>query len=330
MSLSTEQIKQQSLNAYGQWKEQWRAQSKSNSKFEMKPLTDFENSGVGKAILCVANGYSFEENIETIKKYQKNVDILACDKTLGHLLDNGIVPTYLVLCDANVSYEKYMEKWKDQLQDTIIFANVCANPKWLDNGNWKDRYFFVNMDVIKSEEEFSQISGCKNFIPAGTNVSNAMVVFLTQSTNEGRRNFFGYDKILLIGFDYYWRFGGKYYSFNESGDGKANYMRHTHMLDLNSNPGYTSNNLVFSVKWLEKYLGAFNLPVVQCTRNTILSAKHFGKLEEQMQYSFKREDKVTVKKLMNKLTEIETARNQVISRIQEMGRDHYFGYLASV
>ena len=330
MFLNTDQIKQQSLNAYGQWKKQWREQAKEHSKFEMKSLSDFENTGVGRAVLCIANGYSFEENIETIRANQKNVDILACDKTLGHCLENGIKPWAVILCDANVSYEKYLEKYKDQLQDTILFANVCANPKWAAGGNWKDIYFFVNMDVINSHEEFSKISGCNNFIPAGTNVSNAMVVFLTQSTNEGRRNFFGYDKILLIGFDYSWRHGGKYYAFDESGNGKTNYMRHIYAVDLGGNHCYTSNNLSFSVRWLEKYLQAFNLPVVNCTRNTILTTKHFGKLDEQMNYNFKRHDQAQVKKVMKLREQALLAVKQTEAALHAIGRDHFLGYLRSV
>lgn len=330
MSLDTNQIKQQSLNAYNQWKVQWRKHASHVSKHKMKPLTDFENSGVGKAILCIANGFSFEENIETIKENQHMVDILCCDKTLGHCLDNGITPTYLVLADANVSYEKYMEKWKDKLANTIIFSSVCANPQWTDNGNWKDKYFFVNMDVIKSELEFSELSGCHNFIPAGTNVSNAMVVFLTQSTNDGRRNFFGYDKILLIGFDYSWRYGGKYYAFDADGGGKANYMKHLHIVDIAGNNAYTSNNLLFSVKWLEKYLTAFNLPVVQCSRNTMLTTKKFGSLKDQMNYNFKRQDQAQVRKLTKAREQAMQVMRQAEQAIHAIGRDHYLSYLRSV
>lgn len=328
--LDTKAIINQSKNAYSQWAKQWREHAKINSQYEMKPLTDFENTGVGKAVLCIANGFSFEENLETIKKYQGNVDILACDKTLGHCLDNGIIPTYLVLCDANVSYELYMEKWKDQLQNTILFSNVCANPKWTENGNWKDKYFFVNMDVIDSHVEFSKLSGCNNQIPAATNVSNAMVVFLTQSDNNGRRNFFGYDKILLIGFDYSWRYGGKYYAFDPDGSGKNNYMRHMNLIDFNGNLAYTSNNLAFSAKWLEKYLTAFNLPVVQCTKNTVLSSKYHGSLEEQMQYNFKQTDKPQVKKIMKIHAEASKALKQAEDALHKIGRDHYMGFLRSV
>jgi hypothetical protein len=154
--LTTEDITQQSLRAINQWGTLWRTHAKEHSKYEMRSLEELENVGIGKAVVCVANGYSLELEIETLKKYQGNVDILCCDKTLGHLLDNGITPTYCIVCDAKVSYEKYLEPWKDKLQNTILFQNVCGNPEWTNQGNWKDRYFFVNKDVLGSEKDQCQ------------------------------------------------------------------------------------------------------------------------------------------------------------------------------
>lgn len=324
-------IVQQSKSAYNQWCGLWRDHAKRHAVFApFKPLSDFVNSGVGKACLVVANGYSLEENIETIKKHQDKVDILCCDKTLGHLIENGIIPTFCLVCDAQVNYENYMEPWKDKLQDTVLFMNVCANPKWSFNGNWKDKYFFVNHDSIKSEIEFSGLSGCQNMIPAGTNVSNAMVVFLTQSDNTGRRNFFGYDKILLIGFDYSWRFGKKYYAFDETGNGKSNYMRHLYVNNLSGSPAYTSTNLAFSAQWLEKYIGSFKLPVVQCSRETILHTQYVGELEAQMQYNYRREDAEFVAREMKKQSRLTKELEQIQKRLMSIGEDHYYKFLSTV
>lgn len=93
-------------------------------------LSDLEFSGIGKAILLVANGYSLEENMHTIKENKDKVDIICCDKTLGHLINNGIEPTYCLVCDANVDYEKYLKPFEDKLKNTILLINVCANPLW--------------------------------------------------------------------------------------------------------------------------------------------------------------------------------------------------------
>ena len=331
MSLSESAIRKQSESAYNQWAVQWREHASIHSKYAMAPMDDFENIGIGKAVLCVANGYSLELEMETIKAKQANVDILACDKTLGHLIENGIKPTYVMVCDANVDYERYLKPYENQLQDTILFINVCGNPKWTENGNWKAKYFFVNKDVLQSEKEFVSISGCKNLIPAGTNVSNAMVVLLTQSDNEaGRRNFFGYDKILLIGYDYCWREDGNYYAYNRDGDGKANYMRHVYTRNIRGDYAYTSNNLAFSAVWLDKYISVFRLPVIQCSRESIFLTKGMGTLSEQMDYTYKAEDSQKVRAATRRLRQLQAETVALQKGLQAISFDHYVGVASSI
>lgn len=328
--LSESHLIKQSKTAYNQWCVQWRDHAKEHAKFPKKSFSDFENIGIGKACLAVANGYSLEENIETIKKYQKNVDILCCDKSLGHLLDNGITPTYCLVCDANVDYEKYMEKYKDKLQDTILFINACANPKWSHNGNWKEIYFFVNRDVIDSHKEFSALSGTTNLIPAGTNVSNAMIILLTQCDNNKRQNFFGYDKILLIGFDYSWKHAGNYYAFDKDGGGKNKYMKHAYFNSPRGEFCYSSGNLIFSKDWILKYINTFNLPIVQCAKDSLLQLKHNGNLEYQMQYGYKNEDAWEMKILANDFKLVREKFNKIKNRMTVISKDHWDHYLKSI
>lgn len=323
-------ITKQSNAAYNQWCVQWREHAKESAKYKMKPFRDFENVGIGKAILCVANGYSFEEQLPIIKEHWQNVDILCCDKTLGHLLNAGIVPTYCVVCDANVDHVKYLEPWKDKLKDVILLVNVCANPQWAKLGNWKDIYFFVNQDIINSHLEFSKLSGCMNFVPAATNVSNAMIVLITQSDNVARRNYFGYDKIILSGFDYSWKAGGKYYAFDDDGGGKAQYMCHSYLYTIGGNFAYTSGNLTFSKDWLFKYIKTYNLPVVQCAGDSLLQLGKVSNLAEQMQYKCDPEDAVAVRKSIEQLRELETAMVAIQRRVHEFGKKHWWAHARTV
>lgn len=321
----------QSENAYNQWKEIWTTHAKYHSRFApFKPMSDFMNIGVGKACLIVANGYSFEEHAEIIKAHANNVDILCCDKTLGHLLDMGIKPTYCLVADAMVDYEKYMKPYKDQLDGTILFMTITGNMKWSANGNWKDKYFVVNHDAIGTEKEFSAISGCNNLIAAGTNVSNAMVVLLTQSDNTGRKNFFGYDKMLLIGFDYSWLLDGKYYAFDETGNGKSNYMRHIYIVSTRGRHGFTSLNLHFSADWLRNYVINFKLPVVNCSPDSILSIPYTGKLEQQMQYNFRPEDSAFVRAELEKRDKLAKEVQDINNRVLNIGTEHYYKFLATI
>lgn len=315
-------IRRQSESAYKQWCVQWRKQAAENKEIAerkwggFKSLENFYNTGIGKFCLLVANGYSFEAQIETVQKHWENVDAVACDKTLGKLLAHGIKPKYCIVCDANVSFEKYLEPWADQLSETIMLGNVCGNPKWSEAG-WKDAYFFINEDILNSHLEFQKLSGCNNFIIAGTNVSNAMLIMMTQSRAEGRANVFGYDRYLLLGFDYCWS-DASYYAFDRDGGGKMNYMRHLFLNDIFANDVYTSNNLLFSARWINKYITTYGIRAIQCSKTTLLPAAEIGNLEKLIKYKYQPEDSQKVRNLVSyrksillKIAEIDTALSQI-------------------
>ena len=320
--ITDSEIRKQSLSCVKQWGDQWRVQAKYHGdRFTMKPMSDFEFSGVGKAALLVANGYSFEENIETIKTYQDNVDIIACDKTLKPLLEHCITPQICILCDANVNYKTYCEPIKDKLKDTVLFSNVCAATEWACRGNWKDVYFYVNQDILESEQEWMEISKCQNLIVAGTNVSNAMIIIMTQCTNNGARNFFGYDKLLLIGFDYSWG-DESYYAFNKTGDGKADYMRNGIVINLGDDIVYTSSNLLFSARWIDKYLKTFRVNAVQTSKRSIISGNSYMPLEKAMQYSYRTEDSHFVKKLIKMRDDYLKSVKEIDAKLIGINYDH--------
>lgn len=330
--MNNEDIVKQSEAAVRQWGEQWERHALAHKDHSaMKnDFAEYENSGVGRAILCVGNGYSLEENIDTIRENQHTVDILCCDKTLGALLDHGITPDFVMVCDANVNYEKYMEPWKERLANTTLLMNVCANPLWTQNGNWQKIVFFVNKDVLGTEAKFMQLSGCRNVILAATNVSNAMLVLLTQATQDCPRNFFGYDKILLIGFDYSWKYGGKYYAFNEDGDGKAFYMKHMYLYTSLGNAAYTSGNLWFSLQWIANYINVFKLPVIQCAGDSILQFGPSRDLESQMQYEFKPEHSKKVRNAVKELRAIMQRKKEIESVLKTIGKQHQESFLGSI
>jgi hypothetical protein len=277
----------------------------------------------------VANGYSFEENLETIKKYKDNVDIICCDKTLGHLLDNGITPYICVVCDANVSYERYLEPWKDKLKNTILFNNVCGNTKWTTGGEWKDVYLYVNKDVMENEKEFMALSGCKNAVTAGTNVSNMMVVLMVQADNEIKQNLFMYDKMIMIGFDYSWKLNGKYYAFDQEGGGKFYYMRHIYGLSMNNNIIFTSNNLSSSASWLKLYIDAYRIPVVQCSKDSLQPFGNIRDLEKNIKHRHKTSDAKLVRDNLRRKNQIELELKKLNNELSAIARDHWLAHIAT-
>lgn len=328
--MTPKEIKEQTLQAYKQHSALWTKHASEHAKFKMKSFDELNLVGVGRACVLVANGYSFEEQLPILKKHHKNVDIMACDKTLGHLLDNGIKPTYVVVCDARVNYQKYMEPWKDQLKDSILFMNVCANSEWSHNGNWKDKFFFANMDIMGYEKEFARLSGCNNFVTAGTNVSNMMVVLLTQCRNESRQNKLGYDKLVLCGFDYSWRPDGKYYAFDQEGGGKFYYMRHIYGLSGNGRMLFTSNNLASSASWLNDYVKVFKIPIVQCSKETISDFGCRGDIEESLRYRHKTSDLDIIRTEILKRNHLAQQMKRIDDKLKNISLDHHYAHLATV
>lgn len=320
--MNAHEVLLQSRAAYAQWAPQWRAHAKEHTKYPMKPLADFQNSGVGRAALLIANGYSLEENLQTVVENQGNVDIFCVDKALAHLVKAGVKVKGCLVMDANVPTAKYLEPIKDQLSEIILFANVCANPKWAELGNWKDRYFIVNRDVCQYEKEFQALSGCPNLQPAGTNVSNGLVILLSQSEGSGPGNFFGYDKVLLLGFDYCWDDDG-YYAFDRTGGGKTHYMRMIYTRDLRGELVYTSGNLMNSCRWMDLYIRGAGMNIFQTSRRSLLQARGVRDLKEQMAYLYRPEDSQEVVNLLQYRRDLEEAIKRTTDRVFAIGRDHY-------
>lgn len=250
--LNENEVLEQSRNAMRQWQATWEHNADVNGIMYReleRTYKDLLYKGIGKTLLCIGFGSSYADNIETVKKYQDNVDIACIDKCLGSLIDNGIKPKYVFLADAGVDYEKWCKPWIDKTEGIYLLTNITANPEWI--ANWKGEvYFFVNKDNIQSEAIFSKISGCYELIPASSNVGNTQVVFSTQCL--------GYDEYLLLGYDYGWKDDDKYYAFDEGSD-KRYWMKHANMVDGFGNLINTSQNLLFSAKWLSD----FNTAVVQ-------------------------------------------------------------------
>jgi len=268
--LTYKEVKKQSLTVFEQFGEtKWIPNAKYNATLKRSDTKSFQNIGLGKYLVCAVMGASLENAIPKIKKYRDRFDLFCCDKAMGVLLDRGITPDFVHLADANVSYKDWCEKWIEKTKDIKLISTVHANTEWTKN--WKgERFFYVNKDAIKTEEKFKPIFDNQlRVIPASSNVSNAMVVFMTGSDNEGRDNYAGYEKILLVGYDYSWKPKGNYYAFSNPIP-KRYYMTHRVMLDFNGDIVLTSENLLFSAKWLFQYVTGYKLPVVNCSESGLL------------------------------------------------------------
>lgn len=271
-------VKHQSQEVFKNFEKKWKAHSEINCKLSFEHPDKFRNIGLGKNMVFVAMGASLEKDIESLAKYQDRVDIMCCDKAFGKLMEHGIKPKYVMLADANVSLE-WAKKWIDHTGDVCLISTVYANPEWTTA--WKGpRTFYINKDAIGSEKNFMPMWGDKmRIIPASSNVSNAMVVFMLGCDDNLRINYAGYQNYYLTGFDYSWEPDGNYYAF-ENPIAKRHYMNHRTFIDGQKNICHTSENLIFSAKWLMQYIDTFKIPVVNCSGRGLLQISLNGDLKD--------------------------------------------------
>ena len=280
--LSTADVRKQSQGVWSQFGEsKWIPNAEKNAKLKMRNSNELRHHGIGKFAVMVAMGSSLEDNIETLKKHRDKFEITCCDKSFGPLLDHGIKADFVILADASIPFH-YIEKWIPETKGVALCSTPYANTEWTHK--WKGpRYMYVNKDAIESERTFLPIVGKDmRVMPAGSNVSNAMVVFWTNCDERRNENWGGYERYFLVGYDYSWPVKGNYYAWNNPIP-KRYYMNHRTLLDFMGNDVYTSENLLFSAKWLYSYVTTFDLPVVNCSNKGILDIPLKMPLEQAME-----------------------------------------------
>lgn len=240
MGLTQEKIEQQSWAAYNQWRNDWIKNTKLNKKHITKSLYGtLENIGKNKTLLVIANGPSLGRYWDLIKKRRQEFHIICVDKSFKPLMEHGITPDYVTLCDANVSFEKYCKGI--ETKNTILISNIAAESNWIEY--WQGpKFFFINQDSIKSEDLFISISEYGEMIPAASNVSNAQIM-LTYFILKYRFN-------LMLGYDYSWKLGTYYSTGTED---KECWMGSQVASDNLGEIVRTSGNLTFSSAWIAEF-----------------------------------------------------------------------------
>lgn len=285
--VSHKEVESQSETVWKQFGEsKWIPFAKENAKLERRNANELKGCGVGKTLVLAAMGESLEKQIDVLKKYQDRVDIITCDKGFVPLMKHGVKPKYVMICDCNVRYS-HIEDYVQQTEDITLIATPYAHTAWTTM--WKGpRYFYVNKDALTnlgplgSAEVFLPIMGMDSrVIPASSNVSNSMFVFMSGCDEKSTTNWAGYERYLMVGYDYCWRPNGNYYAWDNPAP-KRHYMTHRLMLDIKNEPVRTSENLMFSMKWLYSYITNYKIPAVNCSDRGILGIPMQSNLEAEL------------------------------------------------
>jgi hypothetical protein len=265
--LSQAEVLKQSKGAMKQWEGTWRSHAKENGEImRQKGISNqrLYGHGVGRKAICVAYSPELEYRIDDIKQKNESVDILSIDKAMGYLLNHGIKPNFVYLADAGIDYNKWCKPYIEQTKGICLMMNVTANPEWAKN--WKGNVvYFVNQDNIKTEEIFAPISGCREFVKASSNVGNSVLVHAS--------TYLLYDEYYLIGYGFCWGQNDNYYCGEDSD--KRWYMNHNQLIDTNGELVCTSQNLLFSARWMSDFVNGILTPqkrkIFKCSKGGLLN-----------------------------------------------------------
>jgi len=271
-----QEVLQQSQNAIRQWKDLWTRNCQINKNLATGPISLLKNQGIGKNVVCISMGPSLEKQIDDLKKYRDKVDIICVDKAAKALIQRGIIPDFVVIADAQVSYEIYCEPIKAATRNITLIGNINSNPKW--GMNWLgQKFYYINKDNINSEVIFSGLTGITDLMIAGSNVSNAALIFAS--------TYMIYDAYFLCGFDFSWPVNGNFYAFEKRHEKNA-YLNQIKTYDRDFKLVCTSNNLWFSCRWLKGFIEHMVSPskrVVNCSDGILQIQKCNPNLGQELQ-----------------------------------------------
>lgn len=345
--LSHDDVRKQSQGVWNQFGERWVEFSQHNARLpNRRDPEELRNCGIGKFAVLAAMGESLEESIPVLKKYRSKFDLITCDKGFPILMKQGLKPDFVQICDTNIPY-KWLEPWVEETKGIKLLATCYANIEWTHR--WKGPiYLYVNKDALDTQRKFLPIlgnpSGFKNVgmepelgsnaspevrvIPAGSNVSNAMLIFMVGVDETSQANWAGYEHYFLTGYDYSWRptgenlacKSGRYYAFEDPRP-KRFYMNHRTMLDFNGDIVNTSENLMFSAKWMYSYATAYDLPVTNCSERGILEIPRRGSLAKALEaISPTREGEVRIRAALAAAVQATQLRSSCARNVDEARR----------
>jgi len=284
--LTRKEIVEQSERAVKRWESIWHENAKKNSEdfyTDNKPLKRSNNSAI-----VMAFGPSLKNNIQNIvgNELDNDHDTICIDKSLKFSIDNGLIPNICVVADAQVNFEKYGQIEPSLCKRIKLIMAVTANYKWSEywKANGGEVYYYVNKDNIRSHKTFGKYFKDKEkiIIPASSNVGNSAYVIAALVLE--------YKTILLAGYDYSWRMFGTYYGDNSrpkdtnTGNDKLKSMNHDTLFDINGDQVQSSENMIFSAKWLIGFIHYLdkerNSQTINCTGAGILTIKKLAKFKE--------------------------------------------------
>lgn len=135
------------------WVSNFKENFKNNefTKENARPLMFLYNNRFywNMPIVLVASGPSLDKNIKILKKFEKNAIILSADVALFKLVENDIIPDFVVTIDPSDMFVRF---WEDvKTDESILICPTTIHPKSLES--WRGKKFFFNQSDLKDTEK---------------------------------------------------------------------------------------------------------------------------------------------------------------------------------
>ncbi|MBS3927780.1 MAG: DUF115 domain-containing protein [Sphingomonadales bacterium] len=161
-----------------------------------------------KTGVLIAAGPSLKDSLAELKAIDRNTHEIVCvDMALKFLLDNGLVPDYVICADAS---EEIARTLVAAPPEVALLLNVVVHPDTAKD--WVgDIFWFCMMSNYRDKEandwmqhDHAKKSGVSSFLVPGGNVSSLGVSFLGSVRAVA--------KILLYGHDFCWTDDAEFYA----------------------------------------------------------------------------------------------------------------------
>jgi len=155
---------------------------------EVYKLSDLEGKFTGQAALVVAAGPSLSDNIGFIRSNREKFVIFAANKALKILIDNDIIPDFVVCADARF-VNKTLECVKEKLVNVNCIMNINSDSDILNNKFKKVFIAFPKNDMV-----VDKLSQYNKFVQQESGGSATTMAFVSAVR-------MGFSKVIMAGVD---------------------------------------------------------------------------------------------------------------------------------
>lgn len=191
----------------------------------------------GKAAVLVARGPSLNDDIEALKRIRDEVVIVAVYSVADFLINNGIMPDYMVVSDAQTNISNEV---KNEALNSVPLIYVSTAAHNVIESHKGDNYILLQ-EGYNYAEEIAKDSNNMLFSTGGSVATVIMDMCIR----------LGCSKIICLGLDLAY-INNKSHAQGTGGRDAVDSREFRTVMDVNGNPISTRKNLDIYRKWIER------------------------------------------------------------------------------